>query len=98
MIPGRETAGANGLETSKDGKWLYVAAWGSQSFVRLSRGQTTVKRDVVPLASRVDNLRWAPDGSILAAEQRGAPVARWQTGWRRAAQRQHSPTSADPRG
>jgi len=72
MVPGSEAAGANGLEISKDGKWLYVAAWGSQNFFRLSRGQTPVKRDVVPLGFRVDNIRWAPDGSILAAGQGGA--------------------------
>jgi hypothetical protein len=48
-VPGSEAAGANGVEVSKDGKWLYIAAWGSQAFVRLSRGQTPVKRDTVPL-------------------------------------------------
>jgi sugar lactone lactonase YvrE len=77
MVPGSEAAGANGLEISKDGKWLYVAAWGSQSFFRLSRGQTPVKRDAVPLGFRVDNIRWAPDGSIFAAGQGG--VAPMQT-------------------
>src|SRR6266550_752597 len=70
-VPGSDTAGANGLELSKDGKSFYVAAWGSQSFVRMSRGRTPVKKDVVPLGFRVDNLRWAPDGSILAAGQGG---------------------------
>ena len=68
-VPGSEAAGANGVEVSKDGKWLYVAAWGSQSFLRLSRGQTPVKRDTVLLGFRVDNIRFAPDGSILAAGQ-----------------------------
>lgn len=77
MIPGSEAAGANGLEISKDGKWLYVAAWGSQSFFRLSRGQAPAKRDSIPLGFRVDNIRWAPDGSILAAGQGG--VAPMQT-------------------
>lgn len=72
MVPGSEAAGANGVEISKDGKWLYVAAWGSQSFFRLSRGQTSVKRDAIPLGFRVDNIRWAPDGSIFAAGQGGA--------------------------
>jgi sugar lactone lactonase YvrE len=68
-VPGSDAAGANGIEISKDGKWLYVAAWGSQSFFRLSRGQTPVKRDVIPLGFRVDNIRFAPDGSIYAAGQ-----------------------------
>lgn len=68
-VPGSETAGANGIEVSKDGKTLYVAAWGSQSFFRMSRGQTPVKRDSIPLGFRVDNIRFAPDGSILASGQ-----------------------------
>ena len=33
-VPGTEAAGANGLELSEDGRQLYVAAWGSQSFFR----------------------------------------------------------------
>ena len=74
-VPGSEAAGANGLEISADGKWFYVAAWGSQSFFRLSRGQTPPKRDEVPLGFRVDNIRWAADGSLLAAGQGGAPNA-----------------------
>ena len=68
-VPGSEAAGANGLEMSADGKTLYVAAWGSQSFFRLSRGSATPKRDEIPLGFRVDNIRWARDGSILAAGQ-----------------------------
>jgi sugar lactone lactonase YvrE len=68
-VPESEAAGANGVEVSKDGKWLYVAAWGSQSFFRVSRGQTPAKRESIPLGFRVDNIRFAPDGSILAAGQ-----------------------------
>src|SRR5690349_19447495 len=68
-VPGSEAAGANGLEMSEDGKTLYVAAWGSQSFFRLSRGAATPVRDEIPLGFRVDNIRWARDGAILAAGQ-----------------------------
>jgi hypothetical protein len=68
-VPDSDASGANGLEISKDGRTLYVAAWGSQNFFRLTRGQTPAKRDVVPLGFRVDNIRWAPDGSLLAAGQ-----------------------------
>jgi len=74
-VTGSETAGANGLVLSQDGKWFYVAAWGSQSFVRLSRGRTPVKKDVIPLGFRVDNIRWAPDGLLMAAGQGGTPQA-----------------------
>src|SRR5215472_6241790 len=68
-VPGSEASAANGVEVSRDGKWLYVAAWGSQSFLRLARGQSPVKRDAVPLGFRVDNIRFNPDGSIFAAGQ-----------------------------
>jgi DNA-binding beta-propeller fold protein YncE len=75
IIPGSEAAGANGLEVSKDGRTLYVAAWGSQSFFRLSRGEKPPKREEIPLGFRVDNIRWAADGSLLAAGQGGAAPA-----------------------
>jgi hypothetical protein len=70
-VPGSEASGANGLEMSEDGRTLYVAAWGSQSFFRLSRGGAKPVREEVPLGFRVDNIRWARDGSILAAGQGG---------------------------
>jgi hypothetical protein len=74
-VPGTELAGPNGIEMSKDGRWLYIAAWGSQSVIRMSRGQTTVKKDSVPVGFRVDNLRWAPDNTLLAAGQGGTAPA-----------------------
>jgi sugar lactone lactonase YvrE len=75
LIPGSEASAPNGLEISKDGKWFYVAAWGSQSFFRLSRGETPAKRESVPLGFRADNVRWASDGSLLIAGQGGmAPM------------------------
>jgi len=71
-VPGSEASGANGLEMSEDGRTLYVAAWGSQSFFRLSRGGASPERQEVPLGFRVDNIRWSRDGSILAAGQGGS--------------------------
>jgi hypothetical protein len=71
IVPGSEASGANGLELSKDGKWYYIAEWGSQKFMRLSRGQASIKRDEIPVGFRIDNLRWAPDDSLLAAGQEG---------------------------
>jgi sugar lactone lactonase YvrE len=70
-VPGSEASGANGLEMSPDGKTLYVAAWGSQSFFRLSRGGAKPEKQEVPLGFRVDNIRWSHDGSILAVGQGG---------------------------
>jgi len=71
-VPGTRAAGANGLIISSDDKIFYVAAWGSQSFFRLDRGQTPPKRDEVPLGFRVDNIRWASDGTLLATGQADA--------------------------
>jgi len=71
-IPGSEASGANGLAISKDGKTLYVAAWGNQSFFRMSLGQTPVKREDIKLGFRPDNVRWAPDGSLYVTGQGGA--------------------------
>jgi DNA-binding beta-propeller fold protein YncE len=68
-VPGSESSGANGIEISPDGRMLYVAAWGSQSFFRLSRGDKEPKRDEIPLGFRVDNIRWAADGTLLAVGQ-----------------------------
>lgn len=68
-VPGSETSGANGVELSKDGKSLYVNAWGGQYFFRLSRGTDAPRRDRIPLDFRPDNVRWAPDGTLLVAGQ-----------------------------
>ena len=50
---------------------LYVAAWGSQSFFRVSRGEKPPAREEVPLGFRVDNIRWARDGTLFAVGQAG---------------------------
>jgi hypothetical protein len=67
QVPGSEDIGPNGLEVSEDGRWFYVAGYGSQSVIRLSRGQTPVLKDTVEVGFNIDNVHWAPDGSLLAA-------------------------------
>ena len=80
-VPGSESAGANGLEISSDGKWYYVAQWGNKAFMRLSRGRTPVERQEIPLGFRVDNVRWAPDGkTLLVAGQLAATTELPQQG------------------
>lgn len=66
-VPGSETSSPNGLEISADGKWFYVAGWPDERFIRVSRGVTPFKRDVLHLGFRPDNLRLAPNGLIYAA-------------------------------
>ena len=68
LVPGSEEIGPNGLEISEDGQWFYVAGYGSQSVIRLSRGQTPVRKDtVVNVGFNIDNVHWSSDGTLLAA-------------------------------
>ena len=70
-VPGSETAGPNGIEASPDGRWLYIGGWGTQSLIRLSRGQTPIATESVDVGFHIDNVHWAPDGSLLAAGHAG---------------------------
>ena len=71
-VPGSRAAGANGVELSDDGRTLYIAAWGSQSFIRLSRGATPPTREEIPLGFRIDNIHWARDGTLWSVGQDGS--------------------------
>lgn len=74
-VPGSETSGPNGLVASPDGRWFYIGGWGTESLIRLSRGQTPVQKDAVHVGFHIDNVRWAPDGSLLAAGHTGSSIA-----------------------
>ncbi|MBD94864.1 MAG: hypothetical protein CL482_11490 [Acidobacteria bacterium] len=71
QVPGFETNGPNGLVSSPDGRWFYVGGWGTRSLIRVSRGRTPVQIDAVEVGFHIDNVRWAPDGSLLAAGHSG---------------------------
>jgi sugar lactone lactonase YvrE len=75
QIPGTDLVGANGIVVSKDGKSIYVAAWGTQELVRFSLGDGLVSKKIVLVEFFPDNLRWAPDGTILVAGQNGEAKA-----------------------
>ena len=66
-VPGSEDTAPNGLEISRDGRWMYIAGWSEEKLTRISRGRTPVEKDVVALGFRPDNLRMSPDGSVLFA-------------------------------
>jgi hypothetical protein len=66
-VPGSEDIGPNGLEISADGRWFYIARYAGQSVVRLSRGQTPIRKETIEIGFNVDNIHWALDGSLLAA-------------------------------
>ena len=71
-VPGSATAGPNGIEASADGRWFYVGGWGTQSLIRLSRGRTPIETDSVNVGFHIDNVHFAPDGSLLAAGHAGS--------------------------
>jgi hypothetical protein len=66
--PGGRLSGNNGLLASRDGKVLWINDTGRQQVMRL-----TLDGSAPPAYARLkfnpDNLRWAPDGSILVAGQ-----------------------------
>jgi hypothetical protein len=66
-VPGSEGTAPNGIEISKDGRWLYIAGWAEEKLTRVSRGDPPLKKDVISLGFRPDNVRMSPDGSVLFA-------------------------------
>ena len=71
LVPGSENIGPNGLEISRDGRWLYVGGHPDKSLIRLSRGQTPIQKATVAVGFHVDNVRWGPDETLLAAGHLG---------------------------
>jgi hypothetical protein len=67
-VPGTQLSGDNGIVSSRDGKWLYVNAYGTREIYRVPLSgegeRSSVKVDFNP-----DNLRWTPDGAILVTGQ-----------------------------
>ncbi len=75
QVPGSEMNGPNGIVSSADGRWFYIGGWSDEALIRLSRGQTPVRKDRVEVGFHIDNVRWAPDGSLLVAGQYGSERA-----------------------
>ncbi len=66
-VPGSEDIGPNGLEISPDGEWFYVGGYGRQALIRLSRGRTPVEQHPIDVGFHIDNVRWGPGNTLLAA-------------------------------
>lgn len=65
-LPGTDVPGANGVAVTPDEKYLFIAVTGTSSIMRFELGvndpPTVLRTDF-----RSDNLRWAPNGRLLAA-------------------------------
>jgi sugar lactone lactonase YvrE len=70
-LKGSDLPGDNGIESSTDGKTLYVAAWTNNALWVLARdGRRAAKR--VPLGDfHPDNIHWRHDGTLLIAGEVG---------------------------
>ena len=66
-VPGSSMMGPNGLVSSDDGAWFYVGGWSDRALVRISRGKIPAEVEIIPVGFNVDNVRWGPDGRIIAA-------------------------------
>jgi hypothetical protein len=76
IVPGSESQGPNGIEASKDGSTLYVNLWPARKVMRLSRGQTPPKKDLVDVDFQPDNIRFQADGSLLTTGHGGPTMQR----------------------
>lgn len=67
LLPGTELPGNNGLETSPDGRFFYVVAFGVHAIVKYSRADTRRPlRQATAPGFMPDNVRWE-DGRLVAA-------------------------------
>ncbi|MBM3773000.1 MAG: SMP-30/gluconolactonase/LRE family protein [Acidimicrobiia bacterium] len=76
----------NGIDVSKDERYIYVAAIGSQELVRFDRRSTPMAKRTVSLPIRPDNVHWATDGKLLTAGPNYVPPGQCSgagcaTGW-----------------
>jgi sugar lactone lactonase YvrE len=67
-LAGGRLSGNNGVVASKDGKRLWVNDTGRQQIIRLTL-DGSAPAAYAKVGFNPDNLRWAPDGTMLAAGQ-----------------------------
>lgn len=68
-IPGSDLPSPNGIETSRDGRTIYVAATGSGEIVRFSLHGSNWRRERAAVGLAVDNLHWGLSGRLVVAGQ-----------------------------
>jgi hypothetical protein len=66
-LAGTELSLPNGIDVSKDERYVYVAAIGSQELVRFDRRATPLAKRTMSVPIRPDNIHWASNGKLLTA-------------------------------
>lgn len=75
-IAGTELSFPNGLDVSKDGRYIYVAAFGSGEIVRFDRQASPLAKVSIQIPIRPDNIHWDGYGKLLTAGPKPG-----STGW-----------------
>jgi hypothetical protein len=74
-VPGSEGSGLNGVEATKDGKWIYANEWANGKvtrFANVAPGKPGSREVIATLDFHPDNVRWQADGTLLVAGQTGS--------------------------
>ena len=66
-LAGTELSLPNGIDVSKDERYVYVAAIGSQELVRFDRRATPLAKRTMSVPIRPDNIHWASNDKLLTA-------------------------------
>lgn len=66
-LPGTEMSLPNGIDVSRDERYVFVAAFGSQEIVRFDRRESPMTKHTVLLPIRPDNVHWDTNGQLLTA-------------------------------
>jgi hypothetical protein len=66
-LAGTELSLPNGIDVSKDERYVFVAAMGTQEVVRFDRRATPIGERAVSLPISPDNVHWATNGKLLTA-------------------------------
>lgn len=74
-VPTGTMSGPNGIELSPDDRWLYVNGWASREIVKFDVDHPDAPVRRLHVSFMPDNLRWAEDGSLIAAGVRSTPEA-----------------------
>jgi len=76
-LPGTELSLPNGLDVSKDERYVFVAANGTSEVVRFDRRTTPMAKRAVSLPMSPDNVHWDTNGKLLSAGPNVAPASGW---------------------
>lgn len=68
-VSGSELPLNNGLKISPDGRFYYIAGWGSESILRLPTSSGSDKPLQVNIGMKPDNLSWSRDGKLIVTGQ-----------------------------